>query len=128
MPSRPPVCSRRSRPAIAMSRRTSCSGSTSSTSPMRVYSGAGSLRRRCTWTADTKDSHNSYSRGGGSMKWLKTTYRKIADHVGKILSGIGAMLLSVDIAGYGSQMRDYAGQYLGPDAVKKIGLVIFALL
>lgn len=62
------------------------------------------------------------------MKWLRETYKKLADHVGKILSGVGATLLSVDIAGYGDQMRGYAGQYLGDNAVKKVGLAIFVLL
>lgn len=62
------------------------------------------------------------------MKWLKKTYTTIANHVGKILSGLGAGLLSVDVAGYGDQMRNYAGQYLGENAVKKVGVAIFVLL
>jgi hypothetical protein len=62
------------------------------------------------------------------MNWIKSTYRAIADHVGKILSGIGATLLSIDVAGYGDQLRTYAGQYLGENSVKKLGVAIFVLL
>jgi hypothetical protein len=62
------------------------------------------------------------------MNWLKSTYTAIADHIGKILSGIGATLLSIDVAGYGDQLRAYAGQYLGENSVKKLGVVIFVLL
>lgn len=62
------------------------------------------------------------------MKWLVATYKAIADHVGKILSGIGATLLSIDVAGYGDQLRTYASQYLGANSVKKLGVAIFVLL
>lgn len=62
------------------------------------------------------------------MKWLISTYKAIADHIGKILSGIGATLLSIDVAGYGDQLRTYAGQYLGENSVKKLGVAIFVLL
>ncbi|MDB6104028.1 MAG: hypothetical protein JWO52_4027 [Gammaproteobacteria bacterium] len=62
------------------------------------------------------------------MSWFKATYRSIADHLGKLLSVLGGMLLSVDVAGYGSQLSSYAGQYLGANATKKLGIVIFVLL
>jgi hypothetical protein len=65
------------------------------------------------------------------MNWLKNlkkTYRAIADHIGKLLSGIGALLVSVDIAGYGDQMKQYAAQYLGDKAGQKVGVAIFVLL
>jgi uncharacterized membrane protein YcjF (UPF0283 family) len=63
------------------------------------------------------------------MNWLAKTYKTIANHIGKILSGAGAALLSIDVAGYGDQIRGYATQYgLGENAVKKIGIAIFVLL
>ena len=62
------------------------------------------------------------------MNWLKKTYRSIVDHLGKLLSAIGGVLLSADVAGYGAKASSYAGQYLGANAVKKIGIVIFVLL
>jgi hypothetical protein len=60
--------------------------------------------------------------------WIKATYRSIVDHLGKLLSVIGGVLLSVDVAGYGAQLSNYAGQYLGANATKKIGIGIFVLL
>lgn len=62
------------------------------------------------------------------MKFFKKTYRSLVDHLGKFLSVVGGVLLSVDVAGYGAQLSSYAGQYLGADAVKKIGIGIFVLL
>jgi hypothetical protein len=62
------------------------------------------------------------------MNWLRKTYRAIADHVGKILSGIGAALVSIDIAGYGDQMKQYAAQYLGDKSAQKVGVALFVLL
>jgi hypothetical protein len=62
------------------------------------------------------------------MNTLKKIYTAVADHVGKILSGLGALLVSVDIAGYGDQMKQYAAQYLGASAAQKVGLSLFVLL
>jgi hypothetical protein len=62
------------------------------------------------------------------MSWIKKIYNKVAGHIGKIMGAAGAALLSADISGYGDQIRTYAGQYLGDNAVKKIGIAIFVLL
>lgn len=62
------------------------------------------------------------------MNWLKKTYRALANHLGKILSGVGATLVGLDMAGMAGQIKDYAAQYLGDQPTKKIGMVLFALL
>jgi hypothetical protein len=62
------------------------------------------------------------------MNVLKNIYTSIVNHLGKLLSTLGAVLFSVDITEYGDQLRAYAAQYLGPGADKKIGVVIFGLL
>jgi hypothetical protein len=62
------------------------------------------------------------------MNWLTKIYKLVSGEIGKILSAAGAALLSIDVAGYGDTIRTYAGQYLGANAVKKIGIGIFVLL
>ena len=51
----------------------------------------------------------------------------IKTHIGAWLSTVGLALMSIDIAGYGQQIRDYALQYY-PKAGSLIGAVLFALL
>lgn len=62
------------------------------------------------------------------MNWLGKLYRTLVDHLGKLLSGAGAVLLSLDVAGYGDQIKQYALDYLGPNGAKKVGAALFILL
>jgi len=62
------------------------------------------------------------------MNWLKSTYKRVAHNIGKIMASGGAALLSLDLAGYGDQIKTYASQYLGADGEKKVGLILFLLL
>lgn len=62
------------------------------------------------------------------MNWLKRTYTKAVDNLGKVLSTFGATLIGLDIAGYADQVKLFAGQYLGDKAAQKVGMLLFLLL
>lgn len=62
------------------------------------------------------------------MKAIGRTYRLIVDHLGKVLSGIGAGLMSLDLAGQADQIKHYADHYLGMKGAQRVGLALFVLL
>lgn len=55
------------------------------------------------------------------MKWLKKTYRWIADHLTKAIGVIGATLLGADATGYLEGVKATALQYLPPNIATQIG-------
>lgn len=57
------------------------------------------------------------------MAW----YRKLADHIGKIIAGIGGTLLALDVAGQGDALKQAANDYLGQKGAQKIGLFLFVV-
>jgi hypothetical protein len=61
------------------------------------------------------------------MKWLKSTYRLIADHLTKTLGALGTVLMGALALDPGA-IREAAQTYLGANAAAKIGGVLFALV
>lgn len=58
---------------------------------------------------------------------MRKIWQSIKSHIGSWLSGVGLALMSIDIAGYAPQIRDYATQYF-PKAGSIISAILFALL
>jgi hypothetical protein len=59
---------------------------------------------------------------------IASAYRFVREHLGKLLSGIGAGLMSLDIAGQADQIKHYADHYLGFKGAQKVGTALFVLL
>lgn len=62
------------------------------------------------------------------MNYLIRAYKYVADHIGKILSATGAMLMGLDISGEADQIKMFAGQFLGDKAAQWVGVTLFLLL
>lgn len=61
------------------------------------------------------------------MNWLKSTYRKLADHLTKVLGVIGAGIMSV-AAIDPDPIRIAAQTYLGAHAAAKVATALFVLV
>lgn len=58
---------------------------------------------------------------------IGAAYRKLADHVGKVIAAIGGTLLALDIAGQGDMLKQQANEFLGAKGAQKLGLLLFIL-
>jgi len=58
---------------------------------------------------------------------INSIYRKVADHIGKLIAGIGLMLMALDVAGQGEQLKQMANDYLGQKGAQKVGIFLFAI-
>lgn len=59
---------------------------------------------------------------------ITIAYRKIVDHLGKILSGLGASLVGIDLAGVAEPLKGFARDWLGPNGVKWVAAGLFLSL
>ena len=65
------------------------------------------------------------------MKWLKSTYQSIVDHLTKALGVIGVAIMSAFTGLIGidpEAVRNAAQTYLGEHAAAKIGTALFVLV
>lgn len=58
------------------------------------------------------------------MNSLRNAYKIVSEHIGKILSAIGALILTVDV----SSVAGLAHQYLPEKAARYVGIGVFILL
>lgn len=59
---------------------------------------------------------------------IKDVYTRAVDHMGKLLSGVGATLVSIDLAGVAEPAKQFARDALGPQGVKIVALGLFVAL
>lgn len=59
---------------------------------------------------------------------ITTAYRKVVDHLGKVLSGLGASLVGIDLAGVAEPLKGFARDWLGPNGVKWVAAGLFLAL
>lgn len=65
------------------------------------------------------------------MKWLKSTYRSIADHLTKVIGAVGAAVMAAFTGLMGidpESVHNAAQNYLGQNAAAKIGGALFVLV
>jgi hypothetical protein len=55
-------------------------------------------------------------------------WQKFKDHLGKIISGAGATLVSIDIMGVAEPLKNFAREALGDKGVKWVALGLFLAL
>lgn len=56
---------------------------------------------------------------------IKDVYTRAVDHMGKLLSAVGATLVSIDLAGVAEPAKAFARDALGPQGVKIVALGLF---
>lgn len=55
-------------------------------------------------------------------------YRWVVDHLGKVISGIGTGLVTIDIAGVAEPLKNFAREAFGAQGVKWVALGLFVAL
>lgn len=59
---------------------------------------------------------------------IATAYRKFVDHMGKVLSGLGASLVGIDLMGVADPLKGFAREWLGANGVKWVAAGLFFAL
>lgn len=59
--------------------------------------------------------------------WIVAAYKKVSDHIGKIIATIGGTLMMLDVAGQGDGLKSAANEFLGPKGAQKIGIFLFVV-
>lgn len=59
---------------------------------------------------------------------IRATWQTFKDHMGKVISGVGATLVSIDILGVAEPLKNFARDALGPKGVKIVALGLFLAL
>jgi len=59
---------------------------------------------------------------------IKDVYQRAVDHMGKLLSAVGATLVSIDLAGVAEPLKQFAREALGAQGVKIVALGLFLAL
>lgn len=62
------------------------------------------------------------------MSTFTKAYRSIVDHMGKLLSALGASLVGIDLMGVAEPLKGFARDWLGPNGVKWVAAGLFLAL